>query len=416
MNNKQNRKTRTLREVGIENHGVGCIICSNGAYCATLLRSISSIPVSISTPDSTEVLRVAMAISALRKRRRRKAPLEESGGAYDDEDDGGEEMGRAEADHETAEEVRDRNSGADCTMCSSDESTAEEASKPDDCAYDGKNCGEERATEVIGESVGKKNDNELAGDAHCIGDIDDSTGDAYDGDYDIDSVETLNNLDRNGNEETRDHDTRDDLGFEGEADVVRSIDDCELLECKADTCSGVGNRVGVEGDADAGGGVSDGAQIEDVAHASTGVCDCLVFEGEADVGGDVGLGGHDISARRYGTTRWATWCGCGIMVSPEFVFRQSAWGIVWYGCDTVLSTGPLLRCWRWGHVTAAGAAWCRCGMERAARYGIRNSDRGDLTTMKAVRYGSATMLSAGFVICHSARGGRHVWRHGTGAK
>ena len=64
VNNKQNRKTRALREVSIENHGVGRIICTNGAYCAALLRSISSTPVSIPTPDRTEVLRVSMAISA----------------------------------------------------------------------------------------------------------------------------------------------------------------------------------------------------------------------------------------------------------------------------------------------------------------------------------------------------------------
>ena len=134
-----------------------------------------------------------MAISARRKRRRRKAPVEEaeSGGGDDDEDDGGEEIGRTETDHETAEEVRDHKSGADGNMCGSDESTAEEASNPVDCAYDGKNCSKERATEVIGESVGNKSDNELAGDTHCMGDNDDSTCGAYDGECDIDSVETL---------------------------------------------------------------------------------------------------------------------------------------------------------------------------------------------------------------------------------
>ena len=153
-----------------------------------------------------------MAISARRKRRRRKAPVEEaeSGGGDDDEDDGGEEIGRTETDHETAEEVRDHKSGADGNMCGSDESTAEEASNPVDCAYYGKNCSKERATEVIGESVGNKSDNELAGDAHCMGDNDDSTGGAYDGECDIDSVGALNNSDRDGNGETRDDDTRDD--------------------------------------------------------------------------------------------------------------------------------------------------------------------------------------------------------------
>ena len=266
--------------------------------------------------------------------------------------------------------------------------------------------------------MGNKSDNELAGDAHCVGDNDDSTGGAYDGECGIDSVETLNNSDRDGNGETRDDDTRDDLGFEGEADAGRGVDDCEFLEDEADTCSGVGNRVGVEGEADASGGIGDGAQIEDVANASSGVSNCVGVEGEADIGGGVGLGGRDNSARRYGTTRRAARCGCGTMVSPEIVFRQSAWGIVRYGCDTVLSTGPLFRCWSWGDVTAVGAARYRCGMERGARHGIRNSDRGDLTTMKAVRDGNDTMLSAGLVICHSARGGasRQGGRHCTGAE
>ena len=41
-----------------------------------------------------------------------------------------------------------------------------------------------------------------------------------------------------------------------------------------------------------------------------------------------------------------------------------------YGCDTVLSTGPLFRCWSWGDVTAVGAARYRCGMERGRDMGF----------------------------------------------
>jgi hypothetical protein len=47
LNNKQNNKTRDLRVVGIENHGVGRIICPSNQYCAILLRKISSVSVSI---------------------------------------------------------------------------------------------------------------------------------------------------------------------------------------------------------------------------------------------------------------------------------------------------------------------------------------------------------------------------------
>ena len=94
VNNKQNKKTRDLRIVGIENHGVGRIICPNDRYCATLLRKISSVPVSVSIAQNLgfsmnriDILRVIMDLSARRKRRRRTAAHGGAGGDSEDDDD-----------------------------------------------------------------------------------------------------------------------------------------------------------------------------------------------------------------------------------------------------------------------------------------------------------------------------------------
>jgi hypothetical protein len=107
VNNKQNKTTRDLRIVGIENHGVGRIICPNDRYCATLLRKISSVPVSVSIAQNLgvsmnriDILRVFMVLSARRKRRRRKAAHGGAGGdSEDDDDDHGNGNGDALGDH-----------------------------------------------------------------------------------------------------------------------------------------------------------------------------------------------------------------------------------------------------------------------------------------------------------------------------
>jgi len=96
INNKQNKRTRDLRDVGIENHGIGRIICPTGRYCARILRQISSVPVSVSVEqhdgmlnNRIDILRVFMAVSGRRKRRRKKATSfgPDSGGDDDDDDD-----------------------------------------------------------------------------------------------------------------------------------------------------------------------------------------------------------------------------------------------------------------------------------------------------------------------------------------
>ena len=124
LNNKQNKKTRDLRVVGIENHGVGRIICPSNLYCSTLLRKISSVSVSIAqnmglSTNRIDILRVSMDLSARRKRRRRKTALSGDGGGSEDEDDG-HGNGRSTADNGSVEAGKSGNQRVDSSKFASD--------------------------------------------------------------------------------------------------------------------------------------------------------------------------------------------------------------------------------------------------------------------------------------------------------
>jgi hypothetical protein len=94
--NKQNPNIIGLCAVGVENHGIGRVICPDGKYCAALMRQISTVPVSVSiardinsAASDIEILRVSMALSARRKRHRRKKASGSNDGSGKDDDHGG---------------------------------------------------------------------------------------------------------------------------------------------------------------------------------------------------------------------------------------------------------------------------------------------------------------------------------------